>query len=211
MNITLYDAFGVKKLEAVGARRSYASHNHISGGGGLENWPVAGMINGTALTTASIVADTLYAMPFSSPRGGTIDQMTINVTTLGGGSSTRVGLYKSTLKAGNLYPGARITEAGTISTASTGVKTYTGGLPVTLDSDELYWFVCLCNTTAPILRGLAVAGCYPIFGTSSVFGTAPGLGISVAFAFGTMPDPFTAGGAVITAAPIPAIACRYSA
>ena len=211
MNLDIKTAFGIKKTVDVRARRSYSSYNHISGSRGLENWPVAGMINGTALTTAAIAAATLYAMPFASPGGGTIDQMMINVTSAGAGSSVRVGLYKSIAKGTNLYPGALVTDAGVVTTASTGVKTYTTGFPIILDPGELYWFACVCNTTAPVIRGLAVAGCYPIFGIGAAMSTAPGLGVSVAYTFGTLPTTFKPGGTLITAAPLPAIACRYKA
>jgi len=211
MSIKIYDAFGTPKTIEVAARRGLSSFNHISGANSLDNWAVAGVVNATAFGTASIVAATLYAMPFASPRGGIIDQMTINVTSAGAGSSTRVGLYKSIAKGTNLYPGALVTDAGVVTTASTGVKTYTTGFPIILDPGELYWFACVCNTTAPVIRGLAVAGCYPIFGIGAAMSTAPGLGVSVAYTFGTLPTTFKPGGTLITAAPLPAIACRYKA
>ncbi len=161
--------------------------------------------SGTALATATLVANTLYAMPLVIENAVTIDQLLINVTTAGSGSSVQVGIYDDN----NNAPDTRVVDCGNISSATTGVKTYTTGLPLSLPPG-LYWVVAVCNATAPIVRGFAVAGLIPIMGVDATLGTALGLGYSVNFTFAALPATFPASPTVRTAAPLPAIFVRYS-
>jgi len=161
---------------------------------------------GTALTTATNVVNTLYAMPLVIAKTMTIDQMAINITSAGAGSNVRCGIYADN---GNMYPGALVVDAGANSTATPGVKTYTTNLPVIL-LPGLYWLACVCDGIAPISRGFAVASMIPILGSDSGLGTAHGFGWSVAFTYATLPATFTAAGTVRTSAPLPYIGVRTS-
>ena len=187
------------------ARRDYDASAYRAKGSTLNQW-FTSPVTGTALTTGAPAANTLYAIPFIVSKVMTIDQMAINVTTLGSGSTPRVGIYADN---GNSYPGALVVDAGTQSGGATGVKTYTTGLPVTLDPG-LYWLAYVTNATAPTIRTFAVASLNPVLGYSSALGTAPNLGWSVAFTFAALPSTFTAGGTPVTAVPIPTVFVRTS-
>lgn len=174
----------------------------------LEVWYVANLGGATALTTGAPTANVLRAMPFIAPaRGGTLDRLAFNVTTLLAGNA-RLALYEATSDS-NIYPSARrFVSAANISTGSAGVKSET--ISVALTPGRLYW-IALVTSAAPTLRCLAVGGVSPLLGLSSALGTAPNVGLSVAFSFAAPPDPFPSGAAFITAVPIPALACRFSA
>lgn len=174
----------------------------------LERYYIAGMGNGIALTTGAPTVNVLRAFPFFSTRGGTLDRIAIQVTTLIASGVARLGIYQATSDT-NLYPSARIVDAGTVSTATTGMKTITINVPLT--ANTLYWLVHLAGPGAATLRCMAMAGCAAIFGASNVLATAAGVGISVAFTAAPIPATFPAGGAVITAVPIPAIGVRFFA
>lgn len=174
-------------------------------GATLNRWYMS-TSGGTALTTGSPTINTLRAIPLVVSKLVTIDQLAINVTTLGTGSNARVGIYTDN---GNLYPGALVADCGSISTATTGVKTYATNLPVTL-LPGLYWLVIVGDGTAPTIRALNVNSMSPILGLDSGLGTAWGVGWSVAFTFAALPATFPAGGAVLSAAPIPAIFARFA-
>ncbi|MEA2701756.1 MAG: hypothetical protein QOE22_465 [Candidatus Parcubacteria bacterium] len=186
-------------------RRDFDISAYRTKGSTLNQWYTA-EVTGTALTTGAPAANTLFAIPFVISKITTIDQMAINVTTLGTGSTPRIGIYADN---GNLYPGALVVDAGTQSGATTGVKTYTTGLPVTLDPG-MYWLAYVTNATAPTIRTFAVASLVPILGYPSALGTAPNLGWSVAFTFGALPSTFTGGAAGVTAVPIPSVFVRTS-
>jgi hypothetical protein len=158
--------------------------------------------NGTAISTASIVANTLYAMPFLAEKEITIDSINMFVSTLGTGSNLRFGIYKDS----NLYPSSLVLDSGPVASATVGIKTFAANL--TLPS-ALYWLVCVCTATAPIVRGFTAASLNPILGMDNTF-TLPGLGYSVNFTFAALPDPFPAGASIRTAIPLPLIALHAS-
>ena len=188
--------------------RSGFGARHI-GGSGLERWYYANCANATALTTGAPTANVLRALPFIAPeRRARLDRIAVNVTTLLAGN-LRVGLYRNTSPGGqNLYPGALLADSGDISSGTAGVKSYT--ISQDLDPGEIYWLAHV-GSVAATLRCLAVGGVGPLLGVSSALGTASSAGVSVAHTFGALPSTFTAGGAEITAVPIPALAMRFSA
>jgi hypothetical protein len=159
--------------------------------------------NSTALTTATLAPNTIYAMPLVLERATQINAIQINVTTSRASSFIRVGIYSDN---GNLIPLNLILDAGSQSSATTGVKSYTTGIPISLESG-LYWLVCVSNSN-PIIRGFAVTGLIPILGIDSGIGTAHGLGYSANFTFGTLSANFPAGPAIITTTPLPFVGVK---
>lgn len=201
----IYSAGGQEKRGDWVARGD-ESFRH-AGGSGLEMWYIANCVNALALTTGAATANVLRALPFVAPaRGGTLDRLAFNVTTLLAGNA-RIGLYKNVSES-NLYPQTLLFDSGDISTATAGVKT--ASLAQDLEPGALYW-VAIVGSAAATMRALAVGGCSHILGTTNALGTAPTVGISVAHAYGALPATFTGGGAAITAVPIPALAYRFSA
>lgn len=174
----------------------------------LERWYVGGQGNATALTTGAPTVGVLRALPFVSTRGGTLDRIAVQVTTLIASGVGRCGIYAATSDV-NLYPNARILDAGEILTSTTGLKAAT--INQVLTANTLYWLVYLAGTAAATIRCLAVAGCSALLGLDNALGAAPAIGIQVNQAYGALPATFPAGGSVITAVPIPAIGVRFSA
>jgi hypothetical protein len=158
--------------------------------------------NSATLTTASLVANTLYAMPFITEIDIKIDSVKLVVTTLGATSQIKAAIYKDL----NLYPDALLSDFGTQSGATTGVKTYTNGLPLDIPKG-LYWLVTL-STFAVIVRGFAASGLIPILGYDTNLGTIQGLGYSIINPLGNIPLNFPTGAAIRTASPLPLLALR---
>lgn len=175
-------------------------------GSTLNRWYTTSGVTVAAPTTSSVVASTLYATPFIVSKTTTFDQIAINVTTLGSGSTARAALYYDN---GNMYPGTLVTnsDVGTFNTAGTGFLTQTFSTAITLQPG-LYWFAFNCSTTAPVVSGWAITQVSPILGYTNANPPVAGLGWSVSLAFAAMPTTFTASGAAITAAPIPAVFVR---
>lgn len=166
-------------------------HHYRARGATLNRW-YSSAVTGVAATTIAPSVNTLRATPFVVSKVTTIEQMALNVTAAGASSNIRVGIYADN---GNMYPGALVVDAGSVATATTGVKTYTTGLPVVL-SPGLYWLACVGNGTAPTIRAIAATGILPVLGLDSGLGTAWGTGWSVAFTFAALPANFTSGGAI---------------
>lgn len=191
-------------------RNTYDVNSYRMKGSTRNAWYTSA-INGTAMTTGAGTVNVLRAIPFIVSEPTTIDQMAINVTTVGAGTATaaRVGIYADD---GNNYPGALMVDAGQVTNMNaTGVKTFTTNLPVTL-GQGLYWlaYVHNCNTTAPTMRALAVGSIPPVLGVGATLPTGSSLGWSVSFTYAALPATFPSGGAVITAVPIWAVFVRVS-
>lgn len=75
-------------------------------------------------TNLTLTADTLYAIPFTIARDQAVDRIAVEVTTLSGGSSVRLGLYAEHATTRGL-PGDLLEDLGTISGATTGIKALT--------------------------------------------------------------------------------------
>lgn len=154
-----------------------------------------------ALTTATLAANTLYAMPLIVNRKTKFDNIIINVTTIGVGSSIRVGIYNDV----NLYPQNLIVDAGIQSSATTGVKNYS--IAITLESG-VYWLVCVSNATAPIIRGFNANALIPVLGFDNLLNAASGLCYLRAFTFAALPASFPTGATIRTTTPLPMIGIR---
>jgi hypothetical protein len=214
-NITLANRGEVIMIQSDGtnwrvlSRRSYDVMGYRARGSALNQW-YSSPNNGTALTTGAPAVNKLFAIPFVVSKIMTIDQMAISITTAGAGGTgnARVGIYSDN---GNSYPGALVVDAGAQLTTSIAVKTYTTGLPVTLDPG-LYWLVYVHDnsTIAPTIRAFTVSSLNPVLGYASSLPTNAQFGWSVTFTYAALPATFTAGGTPLTAIPIPAVFIRTS-
>lgn len=149
-------------------------------------------------STAGVVANRLYAIPFIAARAMTLDRLAIAVTGAGaGGTKARLGIYKD---GTNLYPGTLLLDAGLVNVDA--IATVFANIDQAL-TKGLYWLT-LVTDGAPTARN----------GTFQYSGTSP-LGFDasfrfydgwyVAFAYAALPDPFTAGGSLSNAVPLIAV------
>lgn len=173
----------------------------------LEIWYVANAGNGTAMTTGAPGAGVLRALPFVAPaRGGTLDRIAFNVTTPVAGNA-RLGLYTNGSDS-VIYPNSLVFDSGDIATGTGGA--IAASCSVNLTPGALYWVVHIGNVAAG-LRCLAVGGTSALLGSPPGLGGAFNAGIAVTMTYGALPSSFPGGGATFSAAPIPALAFRFSA
>jgi hypothetical protein len=174
---------------------------------------IAGMLLNSTLVTSTTgpTVNTLYATPLIVTKTTKFDLIEMEVTTLGTGSNCRLGVYRDD---GNLYPGALIFDSGNISTATTGAKSATITSSLQIFQPGLYWLTYENSATVPQVRALpGLSTTIPVLGWLTPFGVATGgLGYSVAHTVGALPNPYTAGGTILTTstatAPVPAVGLR---
>ena len=184
-----------------------------------------GHTDGTALGTAQLVKGTLYAIPFLTQRGGTVDEIVVNVVTARASTTGTLAIYENS--ASNfLYPTIPIMSSSTFQMntviARSGSKTNNtmwvrAGYNNYLNPGQLYW-VALYTTasvqiSSSVVSGLTISSSLSILGTSN-FATSSNLGISLATAStwvsGAAPDPFTAGARPYISEPHPAIGLYFT-
>jgi len=177
---------------------------------GTTSWyPAAAQASG-ANTTSALAANFLYAYPHVIEAPYRIDGLAFEVTTAGAGSSGRVAVYTTSDNYDqSLYPGVLVAESGSISTASTGVKSNTSLQPVDLEPG-LYWFCYVCSATAPTIRVLPTASVGPAIGMAATLGASPLTSLSVAFTYAAAPQTFPSG-ATVQNSVAPVMAYRLSA
>jgi hypothetical protein len=155
----------------------------------------------------------MYAIPFHTMQGGTLDRLAFEVVDAGNpGSDCRINLYTSTsLDANDFYPLDRILpDLGGLNATVPGVKSYT--IDQEIVPNTVLWVVFCCGVTPPTIKAFHMAACIPMIGTdisSGVFLT-PSCGWRVNFSYGSFPSTFPAGGTPLRIDTLPAIAYRYS-
>ena len=131
----------------------------------------------------TLVANKLYSHGIVITKTMTFDRIAIFVNTLSVGS-VRLGIYADN---GSVYPGTLILDAGTVDVSGTGTKSITINLTLT---PGLYWLASVSDVV-PILSTAGTAY------TFAYGGTLPGVsglcGYLSDLAFGTLPNPYTAG------------------
>jgi hypothetical protein len=178
-------------------------------GSTLNRWYTAPIINASLTTVNPGGPTVITAIPFIVSKAITIDQMAIEVTTLGTTSNSRVGIYTDD---GNGYPATRLVDAGEIATTTTGVKTFTTGLPLTLSTAGLYWLAHANNGTGQNNRAVSSANLINVMGFLNSIGTANGgNGWQANFTYGALPTPFPTAGAAVLITAVTAIFVRLSA
>mgnify|MGYP007031186217 CR=1 FL=1 len=130
--------------------------------------------------------DILYAVPFYLPRNQAVDLISINVDTPVAASSARLGIYAST--STTLYPSDLILDAGTVSTATAGIKS------IILSSAPmiagLKWLVLIFDTTDVVIRGPRQAEAWGILGIESDDWEVSAGGWIINSTFGPLPSTF---------------------
>lgn len=95
---------------------------------------------GSTSSVSSPTTSVMYAIPWVPARTGTITAVGLNVTTGVASSVLRLGIYNN----GAGIPGTLLADWGTVSAATSGMKTITG-LSTAFDA-KIYWVVAVAQT-----------------------------------------------------------------
>lgn len=142
---------------------------------------------GTAGSAAAMTLSQLTAGPINLP-AGTYDALQFNCTTAGAaGSTVRLGIYTDA----NGLPGARVVDAGTVDTTTTGLKVAT--ISQVLAAGR-YWLV-------NVAQGGTAPSCTVLSGNPNLYlgATANLLGGIISTVAGALPASLSAMGTVSTA------------
>jgi hypothetical protein len=149
-------------------------------------------LSADSLTTPTLSANTLYAVPFFVHESETYDGLSITITTTAA-SNGRLGIYTDS----GGYPDELVKDTGDFSTSNAASQ------PQTFTAETLaagiYWLVFLTNASTLQVRGILAAACTDLLGreiTSSPATFGNGNVITRIFSYAALPDPFTAGGSV---------------
>lgn len=149
------------------------------------------LATGVATGSAGYWNGVLSAIPFVVGDDHTVTDIQFEVTTAAVASTARIAIYTST-SAG--YPDALIEESGDISTATTGLKTYTFATPINLDaSNRLYFIVFQCSSASLIFR--EPTGMIYLLPSS---GANKGANYRYTFGYAAMPATFPGGASINT-------------
>jgi hypothetical protein len=203
MKLTLYDASGLEKPYDYVLHDEACASSPGSADIAATSYP-ANMANCSALGTGSFTLNTLYALPFIAPmRPANVDQIDLEVTS-GATGNGRLGIYKNK-NEGSIYPGALAYRSSSLALSNAIIS----AVPTkTLTPGELYW-LAICLSATNTLRAFGQIASLPTLGmlrTGVVWNT----GISVAFTYAALPDPFPASGAHMTNATVPVMRRSYS-
>lgn len=147
-----------------------------------------------ALTTLAVTAGVLYACPIFVSTTTTLTAIGIEVTT-GATGNVKLGMYLDSSGT----PGALRFDAGAVSTATPAAfKSIAISQVLT---PAWYWLAGVFSAT-PTVRALTTANSLHLLGFSSGTDTVIHTGVSVAFSYAALPDPFT-GGSTLAAVNFP--------
>jgi hypothetical protein len=197
----------MRPISIGGAGGGYADYEYWRQAGTAvwECWYCGSDPESSTHATNALAANILYGVPFTSPRGGTLDRIGMYLAVNNAVGNLRIGIWQATSNT-NLYPAGLLLDSGAISTNAIGLRA-SGAIATVLSPNTLYWLGCLTDTAVPWYNWIYGAIPYIGWGTASV---TMHQHISVATAYGALPNPFTAG-AVPQLSQAPAIGVRYSA
>ena len=143
-------------------------------------------IGAAAKVTIPGVASRLDLMPLIPFSNININELSIDCTTAVAGSNARILVYTNL----NGKPDTKLLESPTLSTATVGIKIFTG-LGTTLLAGVTYWIGVHWSSTST-LRGIPVANLLNI-GTPAAAGTTNYTLYRLSVAFGSAPATYTGG------------------
>src|SRR4030042_3908588 len=169
-----------------------------------ETWYPVGKIGTTSDESASVPTGYLWAVPFIAPiRGGTLDRISVYVTT-GVGSSrvARFAIYNCT-SGTNVYPGSRLLVTSYVSVR------YAGHVSVTINqalSPGTFYYAAITVSSGigspamwciPASVSCPYNSCGQVLG-NSLIATSHSAFIRATFTYAEPPDPFPAGASYVT-------------
>lgn len=151
---------------------SYSSmQSKVAGAGKMLSCFAGGVVPGmfydqsfTAAASGTIAArSSMDAYPFMVPRDLKIDQIGVNVTTVGSGSRVRLSVYAT---GANGWPAGILLDTPTIATTAVGYAFAT--VDFTFQAGVMYWLgIKATGSGLPTLRSVLAAGTRPLGMTSA--------------------------------------------
>lgn len=178
-------------------------------GGGFTVGSYYGQGRKPGSTTASLTADTLYAVRFDVPQNSAADRLAVEVTTLHA-SNIRLGIYGEGTAPDSPEGAELLQDGGTVSVGTTGVKT------VTIDVDlppGRYWLAIIAASGTAAFRALPSTAWAPHELGAADFSTAGTMWKAADGAnneASALPDPFPGTLSLLTT-PAPVLAIRAAA
>jgi hypothetical protein len=148
---------------------------------------------GGGLSSTGYNVDELRAYPFYvGPNGFTADRIGLeNMSVSVGGSVARLGIYA--MHATEFKPDALILDAGTVSLTTTGAKEITINQALSPGPPHYMVWLSEINNVAASAQYECIFPALPVFG-SDTFGTIRSSWVKLSVSYGSLPNPFTAGG-----------------
>lgn len=136
---------------------------------------------GGVAATMALVANTLYAVPFTAPRAMALDRLGLNITgAAAGGKLLRLGLYLATPYG---LPDVLIVGSGALAADATGVALAT--VDAKLKAHALYYFACVSDGT-PTVTSLTMN--VSPFGGNDGTDVGGGASMTRTFAYAALPQ-----------------------
>lgn len=143
------------------------------------------VVTGTGTSNGSLNTVLYWPLLVRSPI--VIDQLALEVTTLGSGNNVRVGTYRADQ---DYQPvGGPLIDSGNISTTTTGVKTFSPSTPVTLQPGRYLSAFNVDNAT-PAFRKIVGTVTDPMIRDTFTSSPLPAF-LSASQTFGAFPTPGT--------------------
>lgn len=146
-------------------------------------------LTGSPLENTLVPTNAIDVLPFVVTESQNFDRIAIRVTTAVAGNC-RLGIYAD---SGDVYPGNLILDAGEVDTGTTGVKEIIISLNLT---PGLYWLARVFNAQ-PYIKGIPSNSIIPVLGMDSTISGSPATGWRKNYTYGTLPNPFPAGGSML--------------
>lgn len=165
--------------------------------GGTRCYLAGAVTSITSYFNVQMQVNKVHAMPMVFARDTTIVGLHVFVAALAAGTNIQLGIYDAIDDASDLYPHDLIVDGGSVSSASTGMKTAV--INTTLTGGKLYWLVSVSDGTAWV-RAKSARTYWPILGWSSTLWGTGGIGWVADLAFGALPATFPTAGSTATPA-----------
>lgn len=184
-----------KKVTATQLRDFVATNLYAKLNGQIKRTGYA--VGWAATTTTGLVDGRMQARPLVLSKGATFATLKVNVTTLGAGSTIRVGIYANDPDT-NL-PGALLADLGTQASTTTGVKTfvYTGTIP----DETIVWVAVVSQGGTPSSVRVTEEGHRLLPADASLTAGVAAVYLTAGGVTGALPDPFGTGLSVISRMP----------
>jgi len=141
------------------------------------SWYLGGHLGGSALSATALQVNSAHCVPYAATRNIKVNSMACNVTIAGSATTIiQLGIYTNSADE-CLFPFQAVSTSAFLTGSNLGLVSYNPA--ITLSANNLYWFVYVVGKSAVTMRTIAVAGCWPAFGTDTGMNTGLGLGVQV--------------------------------